>query len=143
MKGETAEINSNKPSKELMMSSQTSRIVHLIIDSISALILGAFFLIVIDLTYKDPFDESIELFSQTMVYLIMLSYYFIMEYKFQKTLGKFLTKSRVVHIDGSKPKLSDILLRTLCRLIPFEWLSYLFSNDGFHCKLSNTRVVKD
>jgi uncharacterized RDD family membrane protein YckC len=66
-----------------------------------------------------------------------------MEYKFQKTLGKFITKTKVVTKGGEKPELSDIIRRTLCRLIPFDKISYLFTKNGIHDRLSETIVIKD
>lgn len=42
-----------------------------------------------------------------------------------KTIGKYITKTIVVMEDGSKPKASDIVLRSLCRLIPFDAFSFL------------------
>ena len=80
-------------------------------------------------------------------YVIMFStyigYYGIMEIKFQKTLGKFITKTKVVKLNGEKPESSVIIARTFCRLIPFDRLSFLFTKNGIHDLLSKTKVVKD
>lgn len=70
-----------------------------------------------------------------------LIYYFVMEAVFQRTPGKFVTKTIVVNESGGKPKLSFIFFRTLCRLIPFDHISFLFVRKGFHDYLSNTTVV--
>ena len=46
-------------------------------------------------------------------------------------------------IDGSKPKPIDILGRTLIRIIPFEYFTFLRGrNPGWHDELSKTFVVK-
>jgi hypothetical protein len=45
-----------------------------------------------------------------------------------------------VTLDGSKPGLRTILLRTLCRFIPFEPFSF-FGERGWHDGLSDTLVV--
>jgi len=66
-----------------------------------------------------------------------------MEIKFQKTVAKFITKTKVVRLDGSKPNDSEIIARTICRLIPFDGISYLFVKNGLHDYLSKTKVVKD
>lgn len=80
-------------------------------------------------------------------YVIMFStyigYYGIMEIKFQKTLGKFITKTKVVKLNGEKPESSVIIARTFYRLIPFDRLSFLFTKNGIHDLLSKTKVVKD
>ena len=72
-----------------------------------------------------------------------IGYYALMEIKFQKTIGKFVTKTKVVKVNGEKPTSSDIFSRTLCRLIPFDKVSFLFMKNGFHDILSKTKVVKD
>ncbi len=66
-----------------------------------------------------------------------------MEIKFQKTLGKFVTKTKVVKLNGEKPTNEDIITRTFCRLIPFDRISFLFVKNGIHDFLSKTKVVKD
>lgn len=72
-----------------------------------------------------------------------IGYYYFMEIKFQKTVAKIITKTKVVTKDGEKPTSGDILRRTLCRLIPIDGLSFIFSPNGFHDRLSDTTVIKD
>jgi uncharacterized RDD family membrane protein YckC len=71
------------------------------------------------------------------------AYYFLMEYYLGKTLGKFLTKTLVVDVYGNKPSAREIAIRTLCRAIPFDSLSFVIATDGWHDGLSGTRVVTD
>jgi uncharacterized RDD family membrane protein YckC len=78
-----------------------------------------------------------------MLFLSNLFYYAFMEFKYQKTVSKFITKTKVVNSNGEKPNLNDIIIRTLCRLIPFDRISFLFTKNGFHDKLSNTKVIND
>ena len=47
--------------------------------------------------------------------LFFVIYY--IEHKYQKTLGKIITKTKVVNLEGEKPELGDIISRTFCRLI--------------------------
>jgi uncharacterized RDD family membrane protein YckC len=70
-------------------------------------------------------------------------YYLVAEFFFQRTLGKVLSKTKVVTKAGLKPGFLQILGRTLSRSIPFEYLSYLRSPTGIHDILSGTRVVKE
>lgn len=59
-----------------------------------------------------------------------------------RSIGKYFTKTKVVMEDGSVPKTTDIILRTLCRLIPFN--AFSFFNDearGWHDSMSDTYVV--
>jgi uncharacterized RDD family membrane protein YckC len=78
-----------------------------------------------------------------IMFIAFIAYYGIMEIKFQKTLGKFITKTKVVNLNGEKPETGFIIARTFCRLIPFDRLSFLFTKNGIHDLLSKTKVVKD
>lgn len=76
-------------------------------------------------------------------FLIMIPYFVILESFFSKSIGKFVTKTIVVLEDGSKPESGIILKRTLCRIIPFDGLSFLGSGSrGWHDSISDTYVVK-
>jgi len=68
-------------------------------------------------------------------------YYFAFELFWQRTPGKFLTKSLVVTETGEKPSLLATALRTATRLVPFEALSCLQSR-GWHDRWSDTYVVE-
>lgn len=69
-------------------------------------------------------------------------YFFVSEILTGKTLAKALTKTRVVTAAGEAPTAGSIALRSLCRMIPFEQLSFLGKESiGWHDKLSRTRVV--
>ncbi|MBT0609179.1 RDD family protein [Aequorivita echinoideorum] len=80
-----------------------------------------------------------------VLYFILLYVVFhaLFEYFFGKTPGKFLTKTKVVKRDGTRPTFWNILGRNTARLIPFDPISYLFSTRGWHDQVSNTYVVMD
>ena len=73
----------------------------------------------------------------------VVGYYVFFEVCFAKTIGKYITRTSVVDEFGKKPKFKNILLRTFCRLIPFEPLSF-FGEPGksWHDSISKTYVVK-
>ncbi|MCB0648449.1 MAG: RDD family protein [Saprospiraceae bacterium] len=76
--------------------------------------------------------------------IIAFGYFFLLELFYQKTLGKFITKTIVLKENGDKPTLSELLTRTICRFIPFDPLSFLYAQytpKGFHDTLSKTIVV--
>lgn len=78
----------------------------------------------------------------TIIYIsIYLSYYFILEYYFNITLGKLILKLK---INSDKNKLQSFLKRTLFRLIPFDIISFIFSNSNkfWHDEFSNTYVIE-
>ncbi len=71
-------------------------------------------------------------------------YYMLLEYAFGKTLGKFITKTKVISNTDKPLSLLQCLIRALCRLIPFEGISGLFSGGIFwHDSISKTSVVDD
>jgi uncharacterized RDD family membrane protein YckC len=57
-----------------------------------------------------------------------------------QTIGKLFTRTKAIRTDGEELAFKDALLRSLCRLIPFE----TFSGFGvpWHDSLTNTMVVK-
>ncbi|HEX8428570.1 RDD family protein [Hymenobacter sp.] len=79
----------------------------------------------------------------TLVFvLIMLSYYFVLESTTGRTMGKLITRTRVVMEDGSKLTANAVLKRTLSRIIPYDAFSFLGSGSGRHDRIAKTRVVK-
>ena len=80
--------------------------------------------------------------SSTIIYYsVYLVYYFIFEYFLSQTLGKMITKTKVVDMENLKPSLRKILYRTILRLNPFDAVSYLFGNEqGGHDLISKTRL---
>lgn len=71
-----------------------------------------------------------------------ITYYSLMEIKYQKTVGKLVTNTKVVDLNGNKPDEGKIIARTFCRLIPFDRLSFVFTKNGIHDYLSKTTVIR-
>ena len=75
-------------------------------------------------------------------YGIVLIYYTLIEGITNRSLGKYITGTKVVMLNGEPPKFVDVLARSLGRLIPFEAFSFLGdSGRGWHDTLSKTYVV--
>jgi uncharacterized RDD family membrane protein YckC len=70
-------------------------------------------------------------------------YYFILELKYQKTIGKVMTNTKVVCLNGDQPKTWNIALRSICRLLQFDILSYMVGSYGMHDGYSRTKTVVD
>ncbi len=120
------------------------RFLNYIIDFIVAYLLVLVVYIILGLFITSSYDDILAAFLTLIIaFGTFLSYYAFMEIKFQKTIGKFITKTKVVKMDGNKPSTSEIITRTLCRLIPFDGISYLFVKNGLHDYLSKTKVIKD
>lgn len=81
-------------------------------------------------------------YSISLGVIVFLAYYSVFEYYYHRTLGKLLTRTKVVNRDGNKITFMTIFKRTISRLIPFDIFYYLFSKNGLHDKLSNTLVIK-
>lgn len=74
--------------------------------------------------------------------LAIFSYFLFFESFFSKSPAKFLTRTKVITTDGLKPTFKTIVVRTLCRFIPFDLFSF-FGNKpiGWHDKFSKTLVI--
>ncbi|KAB2807701.1 RDD family protein [Phaeocystidibacter luteus] len=74
-------------------------------------------------------------------------YYFTLEYVFRQTIGKLHNDAYVHHVEEgwtpAQSRIRNALQRTLCRFIPFEAFSFLFTSNhvGWHDRFSKTRVV--
>ena len=121
------------------------RFVNFLIDFIVWLILAFIISFIIGLLIPVTAESQgiLTLFVYVLFFGTFITYYAILEIKFQKTVGKFLTKTKVVKMNGEKPENGDIITRTFCRLIPFDRISFLFVKNGIHDYLSKTKVVKD
>ncbi len=71
-----------------------------------------------------------------------LFYYTICEKAFKGyTLGKLLSGTRAVRMDGQELNLKDAFLRSLSRMVPFEVFSG-FSEQPWHDTWTKTAVIK-
>ena len=116
-----------------------------LIDSIIFSIIGT---IVGFLVSDDPDSLAWTIASTVAIFI----YYFLMEAALGKTVGKMILGLKVVDINGNPATTKALLLRTLCRFIPFEALSFLFGNEwskdgrlkgNLHDQLSKTYVVSE
>ena len=75
--------------------------------------------------------------------VLYILYYSLFEGLTGRTLAKFITRTKVVDKDGEKPDFRKILIRTITRLVPFEWLSFMGEGTGWHDTWSKTIVVEN
>jgi uncharacterized RDD family membrane protein YckC len=90
---------------------------------------------------NDNGRTGLYILAYLIILLNYLVYYTLCEKLFRgKTIGKFFTKTKALRNDGGELTFKDALLRSLCRLIPFE----VFSGFGvpWHDSITNTMVVK-
>lgn len=74
---------------------------------------------------------------------LFFAYYIFMEGGKGKTIGKMVTKTKVVTTDGSPMTFGKAALRTLIRMVPIEFISVFLDTSMWHDRWSNTMVVKD
>lgn len=136
-----------------LFASKWKRFLNYIIDCVIKCIV-AFLLLFIILIITNLLDspnvsiwvvQSI-IFNEVGVYVLFLFasivYYNIFEMFTGRSLGKYITGTKIVLEDGSKPKPKDIFIRTLSRYIPFDDFSFLgYYGRGLHDSLSKTFVV--
>jgi len=120
----------------MVQASRSVRFANLLIDSFCRFLVGMVLGVVAGAAKSPLLGASLGLIS-------MLGYYLFFETVFQATPGKFITRTRVVDLDGNKPPFTSILGRTLSRFVPFEPFSFFSSTEeGWHDRWSGTRVVK-
>ena len=76
-------------------------------------------------------------------FIVTFSYYVFFESLYGQSPGKMIVGTIVVTEDGKRPHVGTIVIRSLCRFIPFEAFSF-FGNPctGWHDTLSKTRVIR-
>lgn len=75
--------------------------------------------------------------------LLYIAYYAVFEGLWARTPGKWIFGTAVVDQAGGKPSIKQVLIRTICRFIPFEPFSALSPDTPpWHDSLAKTRVVR-
>lgn len=124
--------------------SKPKRVVNLIIDTVFCYFTTVFILAFI---YFDFYNDVMTISTNLIRVYILIAlffYYLLCEYFYGKTLGKFITKTKVISFKNDKPTFLAILIRTICRFIPFYFLSFLgTSNLGLHDLISKTKVITE
>jgi uncharacterized RDD family membrane protein YckC len=92
--------------------------------------------------YKVAYDTTTLLILAYIIDIVdYIIYYTLSEKLFRGyTIGKLITKTRVIRTDGKEITFKDALLRSLCRLVPFEILSGF--GVPWHDAWTNTMVIK-
>ena len=112
------------------------RMLNFIIDTGIIIVLMYFFYVTL--------NELPRLFTKFII-LIYFGYYIYFEHKFQKTIGKYITKTKLVNVDGEKATMTQIVQRTFSRLLPFDPFTFFFPKRDmeFHDVFTNTKVIND
>jgi uncharacterized RDD family membrane protein YckC len=130
---------------DLETASRWLRFANMIIDTIGyymlAFVLGG----IIGLIGGIPAAERLAEPGVSLIFalVVVVLYYAPAEHLFGRTLGKLVTGTRIVDLQGERPTGMQIVSRTFSRMIPFEPFSFFGgSGSGWHDKFSKTRVVR-
>ncbi len=133
-----------------MLATGNKRFLNFIIDSIVTTLLQLGFAKGGDLLYKiyeiDGFQVGPPVLGNIKYTLLGLGinivYYGLFETVSMRTTGKYITNTMVVNANGTRPDSMRIFIRTLCRLIPLEFITFFGRRPvGLHDGLSKTLVV--
>ncbi|ARS36724.1 RDD family protein [Pontibacter actiniarum] len=119
------------------------RALNFTIDLFVWLLLAVIAIILLDYLLPTVSHFTINALAYSAMVLLFLGYYSVLEYRFQKILGKWITRTKVVSLTGDKLTAGAVFRRSFARLLPIDWASYLFTRNGMHDALSGSRVVKD
>jgi len=129
-------------------ASGTLRLSNLVLDHIILCMLAppTFFLfgyMLACLGAGPDFFEDTEPIGSVLGFAYIFLYFFLSEMAWQRTPAKFITGTKVITFEGTKPMPGSIALRTLARFVPFEAISFLdYRVYGWHDKWSRTFVVR-
>ncbi|MCT4587476.1 MAG: RDD family protein [Carboxylicivirga sp.] len=142
-----AEMQSILNSIHLNEASKGKRFLNNLLDGLFAYLFTIILMVFVGMfigLIKPDLVNSIST-NETFGYLIIIIstfiYYLFFESLTGRTPGKMITKTIVIDQNGHKPNFTTILLRTLCRFIPFNAFSFLIAENGWHDAFSKTKVV--
>ncbi|AZA80634.1 hypothetical protein C1637_12640 [Chryseobacterium lactis] len=133
-------------------SQKMVRLAHLIIDRLVIYFIfiafGFFSSLLYELTGIAFFFEIVQKMasvSKVTDILITASVYFIYIFLIEyftkgRSIGKYITGSKVICIDGSEPTFKDYFIRNISRFVPLDAFSFIGEN-GWHDSWSETRVI--
>ncbi len=127
--------------REVIAVGKGRRLGTFLVDYLGFLVLAAVFGFIVQMIFGDAGWEALDrvpdlVFGSIFFFL----YYGFFEFIWARTPGKWLFRTVVVDEHGLDPSLRQVLLRTACRLIPFEPFSF-FGSAGWHDRISRTKVV--
>lgn len=121
------------------------RLANYLIDTVVMYIfMFVAFVILGTLSYLSAANEILLAFTLVlMIFIVIFGYYILFEGSAKgKTVGKMLSKTRVVGLDGQPISYSTAFIRTLIRMIPFEFLSVFMGGQMWHDKWTNTKLIQ-
>ena len=124
------------------------RFVNYIIDLLSFYAIIITLIVLITLTAYGPrvfqvLERMSDISDFVLLHVLYGFYMLIVEGVFKgKTLGKLITRTRVIHERNSSFSWSDALRRGVMRMIPLEYVTGCVGSP-FHDQWTETRVIKE
>ncbi len=128
------------------LASKWTRFANYILDLIVIqIIIICFGWLLVALNTGELFFTDNRLMDYIITAFFGTIYYSIIEtYTNGKSIGKFITNTRVLTLEDETPDFNMILKRSLCRYIPFDALSFIGADsNGWHDSISKTKVIKE
>jgi hypothetical protein len=130
---------------EALLASKWRRLTHFVIDFGGCLVLSQMIRLIGMLINGSIFTSMLSgVGGPVFDVFVFILYYLASEFLSGRTLGKLVTRTRVISWSGGgggRLRFGQVLTRTLLRLVPLEQLTFLAGSPGLHDRLSNTRVV--
>ena len=145
-------IDEENPFFEYNKATQGQRFLNFLIDNVVIRIALAYvtgvavgYLLTLlspEFYYSLSYNKSrLYLISVLIVLIDYILYYSLFEGIFKgRTVGKFITGTKAINENGMELTFKNALLRSVCRLIPFEAFSGL--GTPWHDSITNTMVIK-
>lgn len=131
-----------RPISEALLASRWRRLTNFVIDFGGFLVLFEVVGIIFSLLNASIFYNLISGVGDYVFELaVFVLYYLPSEFLTGRTLGKLVTRTRVISASGGRPTFGQVLGRTLLRLVPLEVFTFFARGPGLHDRTSNTRVV--
>lgn len=73
---------------------------------------------------------------------VLFVYYFLFETFFARTPGKWISYSKVIDVQGKKPNMRSVFIRSLIRLTIVDMFFIPFLDKTLHDYVSKTEVVE-
>ena len=136
----------------LIRADTGKRLINYMVDLVGFYVLIFVLTIIVGLISPDTLYEYVDADSnefnplETLFFLLLYAVYMgVLEAVFKgKTLGKLITKTRALNVDGSRISVGAAFGRGLSRAVPFAAFSALGSPcNPWHDKWTNTMVVDE
>ena len=125
----------------MLTADKGARLGNMVVDTIIFLVLMWLVEIVLNMFADFISNEAYMVIDYLLPLCLYFVYYFLFEHLLGRTPGKYLTKTVVVARNGSKPSAIKLIIRSLLRVVPYDWFSYVFGFTGLHDKYSKTLLV--